>query len=156
MSKNKVISMIGVVIILLLTYYRENLLLEINALLNNVQFTRSSSYWFYSFFEKMSISDLVLWKWGLTVFFSIMITVFTLASLYFWFGSIELLKFTSKLYIFLFSVVTVIALIGFLFNSFQSIYFLLRKILGVVQSPIPFFIFFLLNYQKENNKESTF
>jgi hypothetical protein len=152
MSKNKIIAIGGVLLILILTYFRENLLLEINALVSGVQFDRSSAYWFFDFFKEMGPSILMRWKWGLTVFFSILITLLTIGSLYSWFGAIEMVKFLSKLYLLLFGGITIIALGGFLLNSFHTVYPGLRKILALVQSPIPFFLFYLFFYQKNKNQ----
>jgi hypothetical protein len=154
MSKHKVIAILGVVLILTLTYFRENLLLEVNALLNGDQFDRSSAYWFFDFFKEMGQSNLIRWKWGLTASFSIAITVLTIGSLFLWFKSLELIKFISMLYLLLFGLMTVVALVGFLLNAFQSVYPLLRKALGLVQSPIPFFVFYLLSVQKNKNKRT--
>ena len=150
MNKYKITTIVGVVCILVLTFFRENFLLEINSLINNVTFHRASFYWFYSFFEGLDQPSLGRWKWGLTIFFSLVITFLTIGSLYTWFRSKELVQFISKLYFALFFFIVLLALLGFLFNSFTTVYPLLRKLLGIVQSPIPFFVFFLLFLNKNN------
>ncbi len=153
LNKLKIISIVGVILILIFTYFRENLLLEINALLSGELFDRSYFYWFFDFFKDMDQPNLVRWKWGVTAFFSLMITLLTIGSLYCWFGAFQMIKFISKLYLLLFGVLTIVAVVGFIFNSFATVYPLLRKVLGLVQSPIPFFGFYLLIYKINNQKE---
>ena len=143
---NKVMTILGLFILLLLTYFRENLLLEINARLTSEVFDRSNSYWFLDFFKTIRNEELLKWKWGLTMLFSIVMSFVTIGSLYSWFKSLQLLKIVGIVYLILFSIVCILAIIGYSTNSFNDIYFVLRKILGIVQSPLPFFVLFALFY----------
>jgi len=152
LNLNKGATLLGLLLLLLLTYFRENFLLEINASLASDALDRSQSYWLSGFFKNMTQDILIKWKWGLTMFFSVIMTFVTLLSLYFWYQSVQLLKIVGLLYLILFALVFLIALIGYLTSSFDVIYFILRKILGIVQSPLPFFAFFALFYW--NLKES--
>lgn len=156
LNLNKGATFLGLLLLLLLTYFRENFLLEINAALALEEYSRAYSYWLSDFFKSMTLESLSNWKWGLTIFFSLAMTFTTIVSLYFWFKSVQLLKIIGMFYLGLFTVVCLLALGGIITNSFNEIYFVLRKILGVVQSPLPFFAFFVLFYWsvKKNNDYS--
>lgn len=52
-----------------LTLLRENIFLEINAILNGEQVNRANFYLFYDYFSSYSIQNLNLLKWILTIFF---------------------------------------------------------------------------------------
>jgi len=144
---NKVVAFLGVFLLLLLTYFRQNFFLEINAILASEAFDRSNSYWLSDFFNNIPFANLLKLKWGLTMVFSIVMTAVTILSLHFWFKSIHFFKVVGLFYLVLFVVICLLALIGFLTNSFNDIYFALRKLLGLVQSPLPFFTFFTLFYR---------
>ena len=144
---NNFLALLGLLLLLFLTFFRENFLLAINATISGVEYDRAYFYWFSDFFKNISIKDLALWKWGLTIFFSIIMSLITLLSLYSWFQSKQLIKLTSLIYLGVFLFVVLLGGIGALLNNFDSVYIILRKILGVVQTPIPFFIFFTLFYK---------
>jgi hypothetical protein len=143
---NNFLAIFGGFLLLILTFFRENLLLTINALIKSEVYNRAYSYWFSEFFKKVPFEYLKIWKWGLTISFSILMTIITLASLYSWFKSKQHLKFLILLYFGVFIGLFLIGSISFLLNSFDTVYFVLRRVLGVVQSPIPFFGFFILFY----------
>ena len=143
----RVASLAGLILLFLLTFVRENLLLEINALLKGLQYDRSYNYLFANFFKTLPQDQLFQFKWGLTMGFSVVIPIITILALYGWFKSLQLSKLIVKLYGVIFIVVLLVAGIAYAFNSFDAIYLILRRILGVVQSPIPFFFFFVLFYK---------
>jgi hypothetical protein len=141
---NKVYTYIGFVVLLLCTYFRENILLEINALLALKEYDRSFSYWFISFFKSVSLGELIYWKWGITLFFTILMSIVTIFSLHNWFKERQNLKVVVLIYFISFLSLVIIGGVGYLFNSFEIVYVLLRKVLGVIQSPLPFICFLLL------------
>ena len=141
LQKNKGLTIGGLILLLLLTYFRENFLLEINAALANDVLNRAYSYWLADFFKTLSYSHLIKWKWGITILFSIIMSLITILSLYFWYKSKRLIKLVVYVYLASFLFVCVFGGLGFLFKRFDDVYFVLRKILGVIQSPIPFFVF---------------
>ena len=100
----------------------------------------------------MTPDILVKWKWGLTMLFSVIMTFVTILSLYFWFKSIRVLKILGLFYLVLFFIVCLLSWVGYLTNTFNELYFVLRKVLGIVQSPLPFFAFFTLFYWRAKNK----
>ena len=148
---NKVFTVFGVLLLLLCTYFRENLLLEINALINGEEISRAYSYWFADYFMTVPKSELTKWKWGVTIVFSLFMSVLTIISLHSWFKSILYSKLLVSLYLCLFMFVSILGGISYIFNFFDNIYFVLRLILGLVQSPLPFFVFFALFYLLSKN-----
>tara|TARA_B100000809_G_scaffold214698_1_gene219615 strand:- start:280 stop:762 length:483 start_codon:yes stop_codon:yes gene_type:complete len=153
---NRFYTALGFIALLLCTYFRENILLEINALIAGDLYDRSYSYWFVTFFKSISVERLVYWKWGVTLFFTILIPVITIVSLYSWFQNKAYRKILVIIYLICFCLLVLIAGIGLLFNCFDSIYFFLRKIIGIVQSPVPFFLFFLVFYQFEKKENQPY
>jgi len=149
---NRILVIVGVVILLLGTYFRENLLLEINALIEGHEYDRSYSYWFASFFKGLNKAELYNWKWGISIFFSLIIPIITLLTLYGWFKSKQLLKLLSIIYVIVFTFMLLMTSFSYVFGIFDDIYFVLRKIIGLLQSPLPFFLFFLLFSTLENKK----
>lgn len=149
---NKIIvTFVGFVLLLLCTYFRENILLEINANLALAENNRSYKYWFSGLFKNMPTDMLVKFKWGVTLLFSIVMPIITIGTLYVWFKSIDVLRISGLFFLVLLIVVFIFAFGGYMFNSFGEVYFVLRKILGVVQSPLPFFALFTLFYWNFKN-----
>ena len=149
---NKSLAILGFILLLILTYFRENLLLEVNALINKDVTNRAYSYWFYTFFKHKTVDSLIVWKWGITLSFSITMASLTIGSLYSWFKNKPFLKLLVIIYLSTFAFIVMLAGLGFIMNQFDSIYPVLRKLLGVIQSPIPFFSLFLLIYWVKNNE----
>jgi hypothetical protein len=146
---NKGYTVLGFIALLFCTYFRENILLEINALISVNKYDRSYSYWFVIFFKSIALERLVYWKWGVTLFFSVLMPIITILSLYSWFQNKAYRKILVIIYVICFCLLVIIAGIGFLFNCFDSIYFIIRRIIGIIQSPVPFFLFSLLFYHLE-------
>lgn len=153
----KLFSALGASSLLFLTFFRENMLLAINALLGHQTYNRAYHYWFSDFFKALPFSELVKWKWGVTLFFTILMTIITIFSLYAWFNNKFVLKLLITVYGVAFILLLLIAGIGFLMNDFNDVYFILRLIIGIFQSPLPFFVFFVLFYwilkSNQNNNQ---
>lgn len=146
MNLSKGFAFIGLVFLLLLTYFRENFLLAINASMALEEYNRSYFYWFSDFFQKMDSERLIFWKWGLTIVFSLVMSMVTIGSLYVWFRSVKMMKISVIIYLVFFSLVCLLMFTGYLADNFNGVYFASRKILGIIQSPLPFFTFFTLFY----------
>lgn len=151
LNLSKGYTLVGFIALLFCTYFRENMLLEINALLSVREYDRSYTYWFVNFFKSIPFEQLVYWKWGVTIFFGGLMPFVTILSLYGWFQNIIYNKILVILYLIGFFFAALIGGVGLLFNCFDSIYFIIRRILGIVQSPVPFFLFFLLFYYLEKS-----
>lgn len=151
LNQNKIISILGFIALLLLVFFRENLLLEINALLEGKENDRSYTFWFFDFFKDFSDNKLAQWKWLISLSFTFSIAALTILSLHYWFKNISFIKLVLALYLITACLITIVSLIAYSINSFNEIYPLLRRVFGIIHSPIPFFIFFLLYLSKKNN-----
>ena len=86
----------------------------------------------------LSLTKLLIFKWGLTVVYT---------SLYFFTASFFLAKLkidSKKLLIYLYALLlvaaTILYIVGIIVNETESLYHLARYLMGILQSPIPFFI----------------
>ena len=150
---HKIFSIIGGGSLLMLTFFRENMLLAINALISHQQINRAYSYWFANFFKALPYTDLVKWKWGITAFFTLLMSAITIFSLHCWFKNQSMVRFLILLYGIVFMLLALLGGGAFLMGEFDAIYFVLRLIIGAFQSPLPFFVFFVLIYFKEHTNQ---
>ena len=142
---NKGIAIILFLLLLLCTYYREVLLVDINFLIEGNHLEKNTE----SVFNDFSILELTKWKWIVSIFFTVSISLLTIFILHIWFKDIDYTKFIVKIYFFVAIVVFLVSLSAYLLNSFIHIYPYMRRVLGIIHSPIPFFVFFLLNLAKK-------
>jgi hypothetical protein len=146
---NKGLAIAGFLLLLLCTYFREILLIDINALIAAKGMLTNNNE---SLFNDFLIPELTKWKWIVSIFFTVTISLLTIFSLYNWFKDLDYTNFMIKLYLIVASVVGFVSLIAFLMNSFNAVSPFLRRIFGVIHSPIPLFIFFLLYLAKTKDK----
>lgn len=148
--KDKIGFIVLVFIIVLLTIIRENIFLEINALLNKETYNKAYFYWFSSEFKEFSDQRLYQLKWALTILFSLAISVLSILGIRVWFRSKEYTKLVIQIYLLIFTITFLVVFMVFTFESLKSYYFVSRKLIGFLQSPLPFFLFFaLFFYQKK-------
>jgi hypothetical protein len=147
--KGKTVCVLGFFLVLFLTYVRENIALEINASLNHESYSRAYSYMFSDYFNSLPDKELRLWKWVVSISFTAIMSIVTIFSLHHWFSNKEFTRFIIIVYVIAFCVLTLIFMIGYLTNSFDNVHAILRRVTGVVHSPIPFFVFFTLFFFKK-------
>lgn len=150
--KKNIICILLFLLIGILMLLRENIFLEINAILNQDEYNKAYFYFFETQFQKMDTSQLILWKWVLTVGFIVAVSGITLVVIYFWFRDVNFLKTSLWVYGFLFTVLVILFSIFKLTNTFEQNYFILRKLIGVMHSPLLLFIFFTLFYYLEKKQ----
>jgi hypothetical protein len=149
---NKIVSIIGVVLLLVAVYFRENILLQINSLLENDIYNYSLGFSFSSYIKQLSKADLYKWKWIISLSFTFFIAIMTIFSLHFWFKNKTTTKLILKIYLLVFSLICFIGVGGYLFNQFNEVYPFLRRMIGVIHSPIPFILLFILIYSSNKSK----
>jgi hypothetical protein len=149
---NKWTSIFSILLLLFCTYFRENLLLEINAYIKDLEYSRAYSFWFSSYFSDLSKAKLYQLKWITTIFFSVLMSLLTIFSLHSWFLNKQFTQLLIFIYTILAGVILIISIIAFIVGEFSDVYFVLRKALGIVQSPIPCFAFFALFYYTKKSK----
>lgn len=154
-DKKKIISFSVFLLILLLTLIRENIFLEINAIIAEQGYNNAYFYWFEEVFASMQVSQLLTLKWVLTVSFILSTTLLTLWFIKLWFSNKDYIKLALIVYASLFLLIVVKAVFFTYFVGENSFYPLLRKMVGLLSSPIPLFIFYALFYYWENKKKNT-
>lgn len=142
-NKKKVAITFGL-LIMALTLFRENLFLEINAILNGENINRANFYLFYDSLVSYSTNQLIQLKYIFTSLFIILFITSTFLTINFWFSSKSFNKITLAV---LGGFVALLFLsfgIAKLVGSFYDVYFVFRKATGFLQSPLPLFILFSL------------
>ena len=132
------------IIILVLTLLRENIFLEINAVMNGHSYNNAYFYFFDDSIVGLSMSQLALLKWGLTILFILIISGFTVVIIQLWFKNKMYNRLTILIYAVVFGVVGFVTFVLWLMNAFTDYYFVVRKMIGFLQSPLPLFLFFTM------------
>ena len=154
LNLNKGFAIFGFIGLMIFVYFRENLLLEINAVLAQKEVNTAYAFWFADFFIGLPKEQLIKWKWIVSISFTFSIAVLTIFSLHNWFRDVMYTKRIVNLYLFLTVFLILMGLVSYLLNSFNDIYPFLRRVFGVIHSPIPFFMLFLLIYWKKKQSEN--
>lgn len=152
--KVKIAFVVIAFIIVLLTIIRENIFLEINALLNKETYNKAYFYWFNSEFKELSSQNLYRLKWGLTILFSLTISVLSILGIKIWFRNREYTWLVIQIYLFIILALAFISAIVFIVEPLKSYYFVARKLIGFLQSPILLFLFFGLFYYIKTSKNT--
>lgn len=148
-----VFSILLVLAILVLTFLRENLFLEINSIINNQTYNKAYFYWFNDWFNQLSIVSLLRLKWLLTICFVLMVSSITALVIQINFRKDQLF-FIIKLYLVIFVLLLVLSTFLWLSGGWNLGYFVLRKIIGVLQSPLPLFVLYPFMYFSNNKSIS--
>ncbi|MBQ21001.1 MAG: hypothetical protein CMD31_09625 [Flavobacteriales bacterium] len=145
-QSKKIIAIILTLILMGLTLIRENLFLEINAILSGENINRANFYLFYEYFASFSIEKLSLLKWILSIaFIAIMITT-SYVALHFWYEKKQYNKITGWFYSVVIVVLLLLVVVTKVTGVFDDAYVLLRKMIGFLQSPLPLFILFSIYF----------
>lgn len=142
-------------ILLLLTLLRENVFLEINGVLNQTGYNKAYFYLLDPLISNLSIAQLVLLKWILTIGFILLISSLTVLIIKWWFNQTNYTSTTIKIILLLFIVSGVVTIMLWLSGLFNHYYIILRKMVGFLSSPIPLFLFFVMYLYLSSIREST-
>lgn len=151
-SMHKVVSILFLLLIIVLVFLRENLFLEINAILDGYAYNKAYFYFLNEELASMDKGDLINLKWILTLVFIALISGLTVGIIKLWFARKEFTRWVLYAFSTLIVLIGVIFLIIKFFGVFDDYYFILRKMIGFLNSPIPLFLFFVLFYYIEEKK----
>jgi hypothetical protein len=151
---NRVIPIFNLLFLLILTFFRENLLLSINANIAELTYNRAYDYWFSELFTNMTIEDLFFFKWTVTLSFSVVMSLVTIISLHLWFQNKSYTRLVLWSYGSFAFLIVIISIVANFFDGFGMVYRYLRMILSAVLSPIPLFSFFAIFYYFNQHKEN--
>lgn len=136
-----------------LTFLRENLFLEINAILNHQEYNNAYFYFLYDFFKGLKAIELLFLKWGLTILFILLISFLTILIIHNWFKQQVFTKATIVIYLFIYLGLLLLVLFSKWLGFYENIFIFFRKIIGLLTSPIPlFFLFSVLYYKQKSTK----
>ena len=136
--------------ILLLSLLRENVFLEINAISDGFDYNQAYFYFFNESIAKLTPSQLSLLKWSLTFSFIFVISGFTFLAIYLWFKNKKYNRITLVIYLALFSLTGFTSILIWLTGTYSDYYFVIRKMIGFLQSPLPLFFFFTMFFYLKN------
>jgi len=142
----KIIAIILTLIVMGLTLIRENLFLEINAILSGENVNRANFYLFYDYFASFSIQKLSLLKWVLSIAFIVVMIATSYGALHFWYEKKQYNKITGWFYLVTIAVLLLLVVVTKVTGVFDDAYVILRKVLGFLQSPLPLFILFSMYF----------
>jgi len=129
-----------------LTLIRENLFLEINAILNGENINRANFYLFYNYFDSFSLEKLSLLKWVFSIIFIVVIAGTSFFALHLWFEKKQYNKITGWVYLVVIAILLLLVVVTKLTGVFNDTYVILRKMIGFLQSPLPLFILFSMYF----------
>ena len=145
-SSNKVVSILLLTVMIFTVLIRENIFIEINAIIAGYDYNKAYFYFFNESFAAMDIVQLTKLKWLLTSLFVFIVAISSIVIVKLWFKNKRYTKLIILSYIGIAMLGGLIFLITYAFDVTNQYYFLLRKLLGLAHSPIPLFIFFSLFY----------
>lgn len=133
---------------------RENIFLEINAILNGHDYNKAYFYFFNEDFLAMGITRLVRLKWGLAGAFILLVSGMSVSVVNLWYNKPAYTKLMIYCYLGLFCFIALVLGITKLLNVFDAFYFVFRKLVGLAHSPIPLFLFFSMYYYIESKDKN--
>ncbi|MDF1673511.1 MAG: hypothetical protein P1U41_08395 [Vicingaceae bacterium] len=136
----KIIAILLALMIMGLSILRENLFLELNAILSGENVNRANFYLFYDFLISYPKDQLFQLKIVLTFVFIVKIALLNYFVVLFWFCNSFFNKITIISQLILITLLLLGVLLSKMLGVYPDIYFVFRKITGFLQSPIPLFM----------------
>jgi|GEM_PF-646506 len=142
--KKRYLAILPFLLLLLCTYLRENIAVEINALIEGLNYNEAQFYFFDSYLSSFSIKELKIIKWVLTVFFVLVFLGLTIFSHFLLFRNKKILRTIFFHFAVICLGVFVIYYLSYFFAVLDTVYPILHQIIEYLFSPLPLFIFILL------------
>jgi len=136
--------MVLMLLTLLASILRENLAVEVNALIDGKDYNVANFYFFDNILKQFTIKQLGVLKWLLLAVFYVVFFLLSVITIEIAFYNQHYTKATLVLYGLVLIILLLTSTIGWLFHVFDGVYFFLRKIIGFIFTPIPVFILLLL------------
>lgn len=144
-NKPKFAFVILLLLLLASGFIRDFFMININHVLNHlVKGYENFAYSSFYFLEKWTVKEIMILKWGLTIFFSIyfgLLSYFTLAS-YFQ-ETKRVLRSISAVFIGLIGIAGLLFLVGKMSGIDKSMYHVVRTLTGLTHSFLPAMVVFL-------------
>ncbi len=137
---NKGVIFLFLLLVFGLTFLREILFLDINSVINNQDYNNTYSYFFHLKLIRLNSSEIIRLKWVLTFLFSITISGLSILVIYLWFKNSKNVKYAIFFFLFVYTSFVGVGFFLWYLNGLNEYYFVLRKITGFIQSPLPLMI----------------
>jgi len=130
--------LLAVVAVVLLGVFREFVFVNINYHLKYIYYEQAESYAhsFFDFLNNYSYSAVYYSKWWLTAIFSVVYIGLTLLIIYCVYPEKRYIRWTLFTYGLLIAVSSLLFLFGWLLGDMDNLYYITRKVMGIVQSPV--------------------
>lgn len=145
---------LGLVLLLVLSYYREVLFLSINEVLDHTSISKFNNI--HPLIKDLEPSELIQIKYGLTVIFSILFVIVTLVFLRISLNEILASNIGAGIYGLIAIVSLIIIIVGISFWNFSTVYPLLRFIVEYIHSPFLYLILSTIPIIKDQLKKGKF
>ncbi|MDT8412399.1 MAG: hypothetical protein RQ875_08065 [Vicingaceae bacterium] len=145
-TKQKIQLAFWLIVVLSLTYIRENLAIEINAIIDGYDYNRAGFYWFQRWLGTLDFRQLTMVKWGLVGVFYPVFTLLAILIIHHSFHQKNYTHTTLYFYSIILLVLILVTAVAYPLGYFDAVYFFLRKLLGFVFSPLPVFMLWLAFY----------
>jgi len=149
MRKNKKLIVFSLLLLLIffLGYIRETTFIVVNSVLHNYPFPFNASYITPpNFLYDLSQNALIIIKWGLTVFFSMLFMGATYLLMTKYFAEKKTVKYTLYIYIGLTFCSLISILTGYLLGLTDEMYPVARFFVGITHSPLLPLVIFAIFY----------
>ena len=142
--KNRILISVFVLLLIALSFLRESVFVNINAHIWYLFYENDKTHLisFLSFLYPLSYKELYWFKWGLTVFFSMIFLFFSCIIIFLVFKEKKFIRWTIFSYIAVLLVAGIAYFSGSILNSIEQGYLISRFFMGLVQSP--FLLIFLI------------
>jgi hypothetical protein len=151
--KNKIVLFLSIALLVFVSYIRDFFFKNINALLGYKSSEGGTNYSdeFFSFLFELDYQQVYMVKWGLLIIFSILFFFLSLMILRSRFVSIKkaVTKYLFLIYLILGTICAITIGLYYIPEISDASYLLSRRILGILHSPIPVMILFLLFHIQE-------
>lgn len=135
MKRKTLYWILFLVVLFIVSYYREVIFMSINAVLNGEKFFYAKTMRIEPLFN-YSVSKLVHLKYILTVFFSALFTSLTTIGLKMSFKTKTLYMVSIGIYIILYVILILTFLISLWLSRFEAFYPFMRIVIGMIHNPL--------------------
>jgi hypothetical protein len=155
--RNKIVFILFILITIALGFFRDSLFVNINYQIGFLYYKQDINYVTsnFSFLKSLSFNQLYYGKWLLTIAFTLLYYILTMATIYFSFGNKNILRWATISYLILIIVSAMAYSIGQITSYPQTGYKFARIFMGLLQSPIVLMLLFpLFQLSSKNNPNS--
>lgn len=139
MVKRRIYFFTFLLLLSILSYFREVFFLSINSIISGeTEFYAKTQK--INFLMHFSVTELIKIKYLMTISFSLVFISITILGLKLSFQSTFIYKSASLLYGLIILIASLLILLSLIGDSFETIYPILRKLIGIIHNPLLFLL----------------